>query len=465
MLRLLCWLLLNPALALAGSDAADPFATERDFGSVTALTPSCIETAWQGQPLDSNQLVAIALCRNPQTRIDWANARVAAAQWGQVLAQRLPTLDLGVAIERQERHGGLSTSIDQNLLSPNLSLSYLLFDFGGRQARDESARATLLAALHSQNSSTQRLILAVLQAYYQLIANDAAVTAARANEQTAETVLKAAQLRHQIGSVTRVDLLQAQSAYSQTRLNRQSAEGNARTARGVLANSIGLDADVPLAMVAPPQPKPDPIAEENIHLLIEQARGQRPDLAAAEAQVRAALANQRAVRSAGLPSLSLSLQQINSYPSVTPDSRDTQVGLQLSMPLFTGFADSYRLRASQAEIELQQARSELLDNQVALEVWQRYHALQTSRDTLSTTLDLLASAEAAAQMALGQYRSGVGTLLNLLTLQAQLANARLQHIQAQYNWFSSRMALAQALGQLTPTSASEPASQPPPASR
>ncbi|HNL25134.1 MAG TPA: TolC family protein, partial [Pseudomonadales bacterium] len=124
-----------------------------------------------------------------------------------------------------------------------------------------------------------------------------------------------------------------------------------------------------------------------------------------------------------------------------------------------------RLRASQAEIELQQARSELLDNQVALEVWQRYHALQTSRDTLSTTLDLLASAEAAAQMALGQYRSGVGTLLNLLTLQAQLANARLQHIQAQYNWFSSRMALAQALGQLTPTSASEPASQPPPASR
>lgn len=460
----LCWLLLSHTFVFATTDRDDPFDTQRDFTSSPTMSQPCVERAWESKPLDSNQIIEIALCRNPQTRADWASARVAAAQWGQSLAPTLPALELSAALERQSSRGGQLDSISQNALNPTLSLSYLLFDFGGREAKGESARATLLAAISSQNSGTQKVILSALQAYYQLIANEAAVAATRVNEQAAEAALKAARLRHQVGSVTKVDLLQAQSAYSQSRLNRQTAEGNERNARGLLANSMGLDADAPLAIVPPAQPKPDPTMEANLHALIEQAKRQRPDLAAAEAQVTAALANNRSAQAAGMPSLSFILQQNNSYRDVTTDSRSSQIGLQLSVPLFTGFANSYQIRSTQAEVELQQARSELLNKQVALEVWQRYHTLQTSSATLATTLDLLASAEAAAQMALGQYQSGVGTLLNLLTLQAELASARLQHIQAQYSWFSSRMALAQALGQLTPLSATDPTSSPPPSS-
>ena len=62
--------------------------------------------------------------------------------------------------------------------------------------------------------------------------------------------------------------------------------------------------------------------------------------------------------------------------------------------------------------------------------------------------DLVASAEQSERVALGRYKAGVGTILDVLSAQAALASARLQRIQAQLDWNVYRATLAQSVGAL-----------------
>ena len=88
------------------------------------------------------------------------------------------------------------------------------------------------------------------------------------------------------------------------------------------------------------------------------------------------------------------------------------------------------------------------DLQVALDVWKAYQSLSTATQSLQTTADLVASAEQSERVALGRYKAGVGTILDVLSAQAALASARLQRIQAQLDWNVYRATLAQSVGAL-----------------
>src|SRR5581483_10441331 len=184
-----------------------------------------------------------------------------------------------------------------------ISINYLLFDFGGRDANVELARQSLLAANWSHNNTLQLVMLGAVQGYYQLYATQEAVQATLAAEKAALTSLEAARARQKAGTATRADVLQTQTAYSQAQLNRTQAEGDAAVAKGVLANAMGLSAERPLRIAQPPDLQMQKTAEQAVESLIETARSRRPDLAAAEAQVRAGQSNIRVQEAAAKPSL------------------------------------------------------------------------------------------------------------------------------------------------------------------
>ena len=63
-------------------------------------------------------------------------------------------------------------------------------------------------------------------------------------------------------------------------------------------------------------------------------------------------------------------------------------------------------------------------------------------------LALVASAEQSERVALGRYKAGVGSVLDVLSAQSALASARVQRIQAEMDWNVYRASLAQAMGSL-----------------
>ena len=438
---------LAPAATAFGT--ADPFNTEAMTPPRPVLFPTATSSPCQspapGAIYGVIEVVDRALCHNPRTHEAWANARVQAAQVGIAQAAFLPNLDGKVAGSRVRSAGQ-----NANQRNASLTLSWLLYDFGARSADLETARQLLSAASSTVDASVQSVFQSALQAYYNTQAARAAVIAAVESEKASRESLSAAQVRYQIGSGTPADRLQAQTAWSQATLTRIRAEGVVKIAYGTLAHVMGMDANAQLTLADIPAVTADASFESaasDVDALINEARLRRPDLKAAQAQLAAAQSSVDSARASGLPTLSLGAGP--SWLNTDNISNNgNSIGLTLTLPIFSGFETTYKVRSAQASAEAASAQRDTLAQQVALDVWSAYQSLTTATQTIRTSTDLLASAEQSERVALGRYKAGVGSILDVLNAQSALASARLQRIQALLDWHVSRAALAKAVGTL-----------------
>lgn len=416
-----------------------------------AKAPSELTTAFGRLTLPD--IVDLALRNNPTTRLSWAQARAAADSYGASRGQALPTLTLDVTTTRTR---GLATpgrpAGERSQYGPSLGLSYLVLDFGGRSGSIDVARQTAIAADLSHNVAVQNTILQVETALFNYLATRALRDASRVSVDEAKASLNAAEERRRVGLATIADVLKARTALSQAALVLESLEGGVLVAQGGLAVAMGLPAnasyEVPNLPDAPPADSLRGI-EQSVDTLIAVAARMRPDLAAVRAQAAAAAADVRVARSALLPAISFNA--VGGYTGSdipTFRGRTYTIGLSLDLPVFSGLSREYNVHAASAELEAARARADVTRQQVALQVFTAYYTLQTATERMRTAADLLASATESESVARGQYREGVGSIVDLLIAQSALAEARAQNVQARWQWRSALAQLAHDVGVL-----------------
>ena len=454
-LIVLASLIATPALAL-GEDPRGLIPVERPRITNGA---ACGDTVPAG-PLDLPALVDLALCRNPATAIAWASVRSAAAGVGIARAAELPSasVQVGPTLSRTDyfRSQNVQVAPGQSFAAvgsstdlgstANLALDWLVFDFGGRRARIDSARASQRAALASFADTAQTIALNTVTAYNAVNANRASVTAAEASVAFAQRSFDTARAKEVAGVSTPSDRLQAQSSLSQAQLTLTQARGNLTTSEGQLATVVALPAPTRLDLAAPPPLGSSDLLKTGVEGLIADAEKLRPDILSQRAQVEAAAANVRAARSDLRPSLGLSVQDNLSYASSINDRNTGSVGLTISVPLFNGYARTYQVTQAKAELDRAAATAEQVRQNAGLDVFSNYTALDTAIRSLATARDLLASSQAAADIAQGRYKAGVGTFTDLLNAQSQLASARQQLVQAEFNVRTDQAQLARSIG-------------------
>jgi len=413
---------------------------------VEQLTPPALPANLApGATVSLAQIIDVALSNNPDTRSAWLRARVAEAQLRSSESAYLPEIDGGVVASRQKS----GDSKAQTGVGISLGLSWLLFDFGGREAEIEQARQTLIAAGFEHNQIIQDVILRVEQAYYGYLDSKALLEAQDATMKERQLALDSAEARHRAGIATIADVLQARTARSQAQLNRETIEGNLRTIEGLLATTMGLPATTRFDFGTLPLDIPTHKVAEEVDALLARAVTQRPELASARAEALRANARIREVRAQGLPTIGVTSSIGETFASggpITPYS----AAIALRVPIFTGGRIANDVRAAQLQAELARENVRSLQQQVDLEVWTSYFALQTAEQRLTTARELLSSAQQSADVASGRYRSGVGTILDLLTAEAALESARAQEVQARTDWFLAVAQLAHDTGSLAP---------------
>jgi outer membrane protein TolC len=396
------------------------------------------------------EVVDLGLRNNPETRLSWANARAAAAAYGSERGAYFPTIDGDITATRLKTVASQGRSaVTQSVLSPSLSLSYLLFDFGGRSGNVGAARNALLAANYTHNSTLQGVVLQIQTAYFQYIANRALLSAQRTTVTEARANLAAAEERHRVGVATIADVLQARTAASQADLAAETTEGNLQTSRGALALSLGIPANLPYDIDSTAGQVPVSVLTDSVDAVINEAVAARPDLAAARAEFEASRSRISAVRANRLPSLVLNGTGGRTYTTNLPQGGNNYtVSLGLRIPLFAGFSRLYDERQAAAQADADAARADLLGQQVVYQVFSSYHSLQTAARRVRTAQDLIASAEQSTEVAQGRYRAGVGSVLDLLSAQTALADARAQQVLARLEWNTSLAQLAHDAGTL-----------------
>jgi outer membrane protein len=400
------------------------------------------------QPLSLPELTEFALRNNPRTRQSWLAARAAAAGVGIEQADQLPQISGAYAVTRTQQVTNAGLEVPwQTRYGPSVTLSYILYDFGVRAYQIENSEYRLLAANLVHNRVLQDVMFLVEQAYYRLIGNDALVRANELSLRNAATVLEAAQKRRESGLATVADIYRAETQLAQAQLNLTRSRGELEKSRGQLASVVGLPVNRSIGvrpLEAPPQ-----IGEvaSSIGDLLARAKTSRPDLVAAEAQVRAAQANAKAVARAGLPSIEVAGGGGHiMFNDNRPAASNYSAGLLLRIPIFTGFRDTYSARQAQAQAEAAEASRDVLVRQAEVEVWQGYYDLTSVGSSISSAESQVRSAEQTAQATLARYQSGFGTILDLITAQQDESNARVQRIQSYLDWFTTLARLQVAVG-------------------
>jgi len=457
--------LATVALWRTASDVAAATPTPSSPGREVALAPQPLATAGApelpaelrkpGATLTLAQVVDIALGNSPLTRTSSRRARSAAADLGSQRGAYFPDIDLGASLARlrQPASDG-SGDVTLTAYGPSLTLTYLLLDFGGREGKIEEARQALLAADWSHNATLHDVALAAQEAYFLYLDAKALLEAARTTLTQAQASLDAANVRHDAGVATIADVLQARTALAQAQLDAAGLEGQALAVRGALATAMGLRADIAFDVGSLPSEVPLERARPALDQLIESARLRRPDYAELRALAAKSAAHVGTVRAEGWPRLSLQAGVERNYIDsglLTAHHDSWSAGMQLSLPLFHGLSPTYDLRRAREDAAAAKAQAEGYEQQVVLQVWTSYYALETASQRVRTSLALLESATQSEQVALGRYKEGVGTVLDLLSAQAALAGARAQEIQARSDWFVAAARLAHDAGALVPS--------------
>ncbi|WP_150621458.1 TolC family protein [Pandoraea horticolens] len=429
-------------------------------GASMASSISCDGAKAGDRPLALEDAILLAICSHPLLEGAWADARAAAADVDVSKAAYWPTLNATTGVERDNATTNYNLGYSQNQSSTSrygmLNLSWVLFDFGKRGATLDRARALLRAANAANNDALQRVFYDAAQAFYALRDAQAALDAAHAVERGAQESLAEANARHDGGTGTLADSLQAQTDYRKALLERVNAEGELQSAVGTLATTLGVDPDTPLR-IADAGPSPD-LGEftSGVSDLIAEAKLHHPTLIAAREKLEAARDQIRIVRTQTLPTISLignlsrnnpSFQQ-QSGPLQVQSSHGNSIGIQISIPLFDGFLSGHRVAQAKAQAEAQEANVRSTELKVSLDVWKSYHNLNTDTANLDNSQHLLDIALRSLEVARGRYKAGVGTFTELLNAQLALADARRQRVLAVSKWRVARLKLAESLGRL-----------------
>jgi len=415
-------------------------------------------------PLSMVDCIDLALKNRPVTRQSWTAALASAAEVGQAESYLYPQVSVsadGTYLKQDySQKGGLAPTInspdsDAFNYGPGLKLNWLLFDFGGVSGGIEEARQMLLAANYSFNQSIQDLVLNVEKAYYELYSARSEVKAAEADVEDTGKSLEAARQKFEVGLVSKLDELQAQSTYQDSLSQLESAKGDVKSARAGLAEALGLSADADFDIADPSKELPTDVSAEDVSGLIEDGLKNRPDIAALRAQLRAKEAAIDVAGSAYYPSLNLggSANKLwYSYredPELYDDSYMYTGYLSINWDIFTGFSDREKKLAAEADAAQSREILAAAEISASADVWTKYYAFNTAVGKYKFATAYFETSQESYNLALESYNAGLKSILDLLQSQSSLSSARSQLIGAKKDLFTSLADLAHATGTLS----------------
>jgi outer membrane protein TolC len=421
------------------------------------LTSEVAISAPNPLPYDLVDLIDIALRNNPETRQQWEAARSAAAAYGAAQAPYYPQADVQslngyerTIIELPAQPGRL----EQWQSQPVAEITYTLLDFGRRQSAAEAARNRLIASNFTFSRAIQDVVFATQSAFYGEDAAQAAVTAAEQNLTLAETDYEAVNQRVNLGLATEPELLLAKEQVAQSRFDLANAHLLVHDAEAQLAVALGLPANtIPQVQGLEHEPVPKSLNTE-VNTLIAEARRQRPDLAARVADLRAGEDDVSQARAQFFPIVGLSAdygENVWNFTLLTPRTVQTSqpqysAFLTLKWDIFTGFRRINDVRKAEADREVARAQLATLEVEAISQVWRAYYEFESSLSKYDYAVSLLAASQESYEANLETYRQGLSTIVELLTAERDLANARYTIIQSKAELLTAYAAVAYAAG-------------------
>ncbi|OQB55610.1 MAG: Outer membrane protein OprM precursor [Deltaproteobacteria bacterium ADurb.Bin151] len=397
-----------------------------------------------------HKVLETALTNNRDLRVAALNVEKMKAMYGIGVASLLPTVNALGSLSKAGVPGDLSQSgsaMTSERYDASIGITSWEVDFFGRiRSLKDKALEEFMATDQARLGTQIMLISATTQAYLAVASNREALHLVSKTLESQEAAYKLIRKRYDVGMISELDLRRIQSqvdlargdvAYY-TQLTAQS-----ENALNLLVASVVPQDLLPgnLSGISPPREISAGLSSE---LLLN-----RPDILAAEYQLKAAYANIGAARAAFFPRVILTgaagTASVELSGLFKPGSFAWSFAPQIIMPIFdarTWFA--YRVTKVDREIAVAQYEKSI---QAAFrEVADALAVKGTVDRQIDAQQSLVDALSVAYRLSLSRYDKGIDSYLSVLDAQRSLYGAQKGLIALQFARFNNAVTLYKALG-------------------
>jgi len=430
----------------------------RGHGIVAAVVSAIVATGLAAQqppvvpqaPLQVTLQEAVRRALDVQPAVVQARGAVSSAGWQKRAAYGafLPSVVLNSSAFRQNTASfvnGFLASAGTYQYNSGVTASLDLFTGFSRSGAYRNADATEDAADAGLVNQRFQATATTAQVFFTALANEELVRVAQAQVDRAKAELQTSVNKFQAGAATRSDTLTATVDLGNARLALLQAQANLATAQANLGRQVGADQPVRAVPDTAFPSLPDTTT------LRAAALQRAPLVVQAVAQERAADAAATVSRSSYWPTLT-AVYSTSSQGLTQPwDGFDTnrnlnQLRIGLSWTLFNGFKREQTVAQNAANLDFAKAQAADARRQIDAQLTQQLAATFTAWAQIAIAGADVAAATEAVRVQQERYRLGAGTLLDLLTAQANLTQAAVSQVQARYNYLIARAQLEAIVG-------------------
>lgn len=453
-------LALTGCASMAPPYAPPPLPVAAQYPETDPAGAHAADIAWQAYFADARlqALIAQALASNRDIRIAALRVEEARAAYGIQRAEQFPTIALGASGSRARVPGDLSVTgrpMTSAQYQTGLNVSAWELDFWGRvRSLKDSALQTLLASDEARRAVGVALVAQVANGYLGLRELDERVALARATVDSRAESLRIFTRRFEVGSISKLDLTQVETLLSQA----LSLSAQLEQARAVQAHALAQLVGGPVDLTPDTRRFDDASVLQPLHAGLPSALlTQRPDLMAAEHQLRAAQANIGAARAAFFPTISLTAAYGTASAELSglfdSGSGAWNFAPRLVLPIF----DAGRIRAN---MDLAEVRRDVAVANYEKSVQGAFREVAdalSNRRWLALQVDIgkttLAAQSERARLAKLRYDNGAAPYLEVLDAQRDLLTVEQQLVQTRRALLSSQVSLYAAMGGGAPAAA------------
>lgn len=404
-----------------------------------------------GEVWDLARCLEIGLKQNPRLISSQGAVEAARARVTQVQSDYYPDLFAEGDYSRYKgtlsgtSTSGSATASDLNAFTLYLGLNQNIYDFGRREYRVQASEEDLKTYRWDLKDTRLGVIDEIRQGYYAALLAGRGEKVREQELERTQLFLRQARGFYQVGLKPRIDVTQAELEVIKAQKALLQAQNGLLLSRVTLNKALGLDE-------APPYELKDDLEAERIEWRLEELKKEalegQPTLNRFRSLVQFWEAQVKVAERDFWPRLGGTARfGRNSTEIPLVDYTESwNVGLQLTVPIFSGFESRAKLGEYRAALSQAKANARTQELQILNDVQNQYLNLVLAGKQIEVAREAVRTARENLDLAQGRYQAGVGTMLEVNDARVSWVQAENDYTQALYDYRSGRFKLERILG-------------------
>lgn len=378
--------------------------------------------------LSLQECIDIALKKNPDILASKYTVEKSFFKIGEARSGYFPEIDLSLGYQRTYQEGKTGEEYSKQY-SGQISLTQTLFDFGKTSKQVEVQQELYKSTQWQDKDTVLQIIYNVKEAYF-------SVLKAKKQKETALEVIRQSK-RHldlakgfyEVGLKPKIEVTKAEVELSNATLNLITADKQLSQALLNLKVAMGAvdmqDFDIKQEEYA--------VRKLDEKELLNVAIERNPQLQAIKFNKQASISTEELVKKEYMPKFTGSA----SYGYLNEDfplDKKWTLFLQMSLPLFSGWSTTYKLKQAKADTTYYVYKEDSLRQQITSQIKNLFVQLKEASQKIETLKIALKQAKENLDLAMGRYEVGIGSSIEVVDAIVLYEQTNTQYWQAVYDY-------------------------------